>query len=296
MQKVLLFGRNGQIGHHLQQNLCPISALTAPDRTTCDVTDQYALAQMIHAVQPHILINATAYTAVDQAETDPVAAYRMNTHIPAVMAQLAHQYHAWLIHFSTDYVFDGQQTTAYRESDPVRPLNVYGHSKSLGEKYIAQHHPQHIILRCSSLFSIYGHNFLKTILQLAQKKNTIPVVVDQISCPTAASTIADLTTRIVTQLLPNTHHMPAGIYHAASPEASSWFDFAKHIVHTAARLNTNLYNVAITPIYSDDLSRPAKRPRYSVLDCTKLCGALHIALPHWQQPLEACLVQLMSRP
>lgn len=266
--KVLIAGCNGQVGtallHHPQAAKCKITACT---HTQLDITNQASIEAVISATSPAIIINAAAYTAVDKAEEERDCAIKVN-HLGAENLAIAAQRHAIkLIHLSTDYVFDGQKQFPYLENDLTNPINFYGESKQLGEEAVHRACENHLILRVSGIFSEYGHNFFKTILRLSKEQKALRIVNDQITCPTDASDIAAMLYTLIN------HQDIFGTYHYCSKNPVSWYEFAKAI----------LPHHEITAISTKDYKTAAKRPAYSVLDCSKIKNELNIQQPSWEQ-------------
>lgn len=282
----VLFGADGQLGFALRRSLAGDFAVHAFDRNGCDLTDASAIEAVISRHQPQVIVNAAAYTAVDKAEPEPDAAYAVNARAVQVIAVHAKRINAAVLHFSTDYVFGGQgdATRAYIESDTPAPLNAYGISKLAGERLLqdAMADGRYWIIRTSWVFGLHGGNFLKTMLRLAQERDQLSVVDDQIGAPTSAALIAETSTRLLRVQPAN------GIYHLAAAGETSWYGYARHaIAHArACGLPIRLAADALKPIPTSDYPTPAARPRNSRLNCTKIEQALSIALPDWRQGVE----------
>ena len=294
--KILLLGKNGQVGYELQSALPRVGQMFACDRSQLDVSDLNQVRAVIQDIAPDLIVNASAYTAVDLAETEPALAMRINAEAPAVMAQEAARLQAAIIHYSTDYVFDGDKTGAYTEEDLPNPQNVYGRSKLAGEQAIQASGVPHLILRTSWVYGNHGKNFLRTIQRLARERDELRIVADQIGAPTWSRTIARTTAHIVRQLQTQSASQQegqitkdiwrqySGLYHLTAQGQTSWYEFAQEIV---ANENTATRPTVI-PIATKDYPLPARRPRNSVLSSEKLIRAFG-NLPNWDQALQGCL-------
>ena len=289
--KLLIPGARGQLGQAFVQELKrhPDIVFVACSRSELDITDMDKVRQVITQEQPDFVINTAAYTQVDLAETETAKAYLVNQKGPANLAQVCQGLDIPLIHFSTDCVFDGRKQGAWTEADPTGPLNVYGASKLAGEKAVQQHCHKHLIFRVSWVFSEFGHNFVKTMMQLGSSREQLRVVNDQMGKPTCAREIA----KIVLAILPR-HQNQWGLYHLAQPGAISWYGFAQGIFSTAEhyQVGTQLIVEDLQPIPTSGYPTPAKRPANSVLDITKLQQAFGVAIADWQQSLNQTLAQL----
>lgn len=297
--KILLFGKNGQVGWELQRSLAPLGeliALSSASKELCgDITDFAGIQQTLRQLSPDIIVNAAAYTAVDKAESEPERAYALNAQAPAVLAQEAKRLNAWLIHYSTDYVFNGHSSQPYLETDDCDPLNVYGKSKLEGEKDILNSGCSHLIFRTSWVYAAYGNNFIKTILRLAQQRDKLTIVDDQIGSPTGAELIADITAHALLMI----KEKPAisGLYHLTAGGSTSWYGFAKFILENAERMNYQLkiQSSTLKPIASSDFPLPAKRPFNSRLDTGKLTKTFDLTLPSWQTGAARTLTELLNK-
>ena len=290
-KRILLLGKNGQVGWELQRALAPIGELIMHDRTTCDLSDENALFRVISSSAPDIIINAAAYTAVDRAETEPEVAYGINRNAVALIAGMAADRNALLVHYSTDYVFDGEKMSRYVESDGANPLSVYGDSKRQGELAVIDSGCRHFIFRTSWVFATRGANFAKTMLRLAGSQETLRIVADQWGAPTSAALIADITAHASH----NTAHAPPGIYHLAANGETNWYDYAKFVIERAATMGISIKTTALTPITTADYPTPARRPTNSRLNCEKLQSTFNLTLPPWQHHVEHMLVELTGR-
>jgi dTDP-4-dehydrorhamnose reductase len=284
--KILLFGKDGQFGHALQETLNQSTEIVAVGRDTANFDNPETLRSIIAAECPNIIINAAAYTHVDNAEIEPERAITINADAPRVIAEEANKIGAWLIHYSTDYVYDGTKDSPYREDDTTAPLSTYGKTKLAGDLAIQNSHNKYIILRTSWCYSSFGKNFPKTILNLAETKDELRIVSDQIGAPTHAMLGARVTQSIIDFI--SSHPMApeqyAGIYHLSATGTVSWFDYAKTLIRFAndAGLPLTLTEDHIVPVAAKDYGAKAARPANSRLDTSKLRTTFGIDLPHWQ--------------
>jgi dTDP-4-dehydrorhamnose reductase len=295
--KLLLFGGNGQVGSELRRSLASLGEVVATTRsgtledgTRCEQADFDApesLAALIERVAPEIVVNAAAHTAVDRAESELDAAFRANAQAPQAIAEACARHGIRLVHYSTDYVFDGRGTRPYREDDPTAPAGVYGASKLAGEEAIRASGAPHLILRTAWVYAAHGRNFLRTILRLAGERDELRVVADQIGTPTPAPLIADATARVLAQ--PATR---SGTWHLTATGATSWHGFAEAIMQGAHARGLIARIPRVLPIATADYPTPAARPAYSVLDCSALQRDFGIALPDWQEGLSRTLDEL----
>ncbi|WP_420833350.1 dTDP-4-dehydrorhamnose reductase [[Pseudomonas] carboxydohydrogena] len=278
--------------------MAKLGDVAAHNRTTCDLGDADQLRNVIRATRPDLIVNAVAYTAVDKAETDAALCHRINAEAPGILAEEAKALGAWLIHYSTDYVFDGSKTAAYAENDPPSPLSVYGRSKLAGDDAIASALPDHSILRVSWVYGVTGRNFAKTILKLASERDELRIVADQFGAPTSAELIAETTAEIIARYLASPHRgnaaLARGIFNLAPSGRTSWHHYAVELVREAERQGwpLKLSEDRIIPISTEDYPTPAARPRNSLLDTTKLRHLLGYDLPQWQTPLREFIAQL----
>ena len=284
--KILLLGLHGQVSQALQHALQGAGELTVLGREQLDVAQPELIRQRVQNLRPELIINAAAHTAVDQAENEPELAFAINATAPGILAEAAAELGVPLIHYSTDYVFEGNHTAPYRESDATHPLSVYGRSKLAGEKAIQAVGGMHLILRTSWVYSQHGKNFLLTMQRLLQERESVSVVDDQIGAPTWAGTIAQATAQLITQWHSG-NPGPWGVYHLTAQGETSWFGFASAI---AAHLRSQGKTVAtLDPIPSSAYPTPAPRPLNSRLDCSRLQQHWQVQLPTWQAALEQCL-------
>lgn len=282
--KILLTGASGQVGYELERSLQGLGEVTAVDRTRMDLADLGQVREVIRAVKPGLIVNAAAYTAVDKAESEPALARRINAEAPEVMALEARKLGAAMVHYSTDYVFDGSKAGAYAETDAPHPINVYGQSKLEGEQAVAAAGIDHLILRTSWVYGMRGKNFLLTVLRLANERDELRVVCDQHGAPTWSRTVADASALLLARAQEGGEgwwKQHGGLYHLGSGGQTTWCGFAEAIIE--------LQQLAcrIVPITSADYPLPARRPENSVLDCTRLQAMC--ALPHWRDALALCL-------
>jgi dTDP-4-dehydrorhamnose reductase len=297
--KILLFGANGQVGHELRRSLAPLGEVipttrsgALDDGTPCETADfdvPESLPTLIDRVAPSLVVNAAACTAVDRAETDRDAAFRANAEAPARIAAACAAHEALLVHYSTDYVFDGSGTRPYRENDSVAPLGVYGASKLAGEEAIHASEARHLIFRTAWVYAARGHNFMRTMLRLAAERDELRVVADQIGTPTPAGLIADATAAALTQA-------PAvsGLWHLTTTGRTSWHGFAEAIVAGAHARGLLARAPRVVPIATADYPTPARRPAWSVLDITRTCADFHLDLPSWEVALDGVLDRMRS--
>lgn len=289
--KILITGANGQVGKELSLLANHVGLNTiALDKTMLNIGEPLQCQQALKAWQPNYVINMAAYTAVDKAELEQTAALAANFYGSRNLATTCADANIPLIHLSTDYVFDGKKTSGYQETDIPHPLNFYGESKLLGEQAIQNYCPQHIILRVSGVFGLHGHNFVKTIFRIAREQETLRIVTDQITCPTSATSIAQLILNLLPQLTKNNVW---GIYHWCSEQPISWYDFTQAIVENLQQLNIPLKVKEILPLLSGDLNLAATRPSYSVLNCEKIKKTFAVAQPIWNDDVRNLLTQLL---
>lgn len=283
--RILLTGASGQVGYELQRSLQAIGEVVAVDRSQMDLSDLDQVRDVIRAVRPQLIVNPAAYTAVDKAESEPDLAHRINALAPALMAQEARSLRAALVHFSTDYVFDGTKSGPYVETDQTNPINVYGASKLAGEQAITDAGIAHLILRTSWVYGTRGKNFLLTMLRLAAERDELRVVADQHGAPTWSRTIADTTASVLAQARAGGEswwEQHSGIYHLSGQGQTTWHGFTEAIIDKA-RLNCR-----VVPIASAEYPVPARRPANSLMNSDKLMSRF-CAIPHWDQALALCL-------
>ncbi len=286
---ILLFGGGGQLGQELSRLASERKiALTSLSRAQADIADSDQVTHAIQRVKPDFVINAAAYTNVDRAEDEYEAALQANAHGPGILARCCELANTPLVHFSTDYVFDGTKEGPYREDDPVAPTGAYGRSKAIGENLVRSAHPMHLIFRTSWVYGEFGRNFCKTILHLAGIRDELRVVADQRGCPTSTRQIADAVFSIAPRV--RDHAAPWGTYHLAGAGVTTWFEFAKEIVSVQARYTHKSPDVI--PIESDAYAAKAKRPLNSALDCSLLMRTFDVELSTWQPECERVIAAL----
>jgi dTDP-4-dehydrorhamnose reductase len=293
MRRILLTGKNGQVGWELQHTLATLGEVTAVDRNDVDLADADAIRRIVRQTKPTVIVNAAAYTAVDQAESEPELAMAVNGTAPGILAEEAKHLGAAIVHYSTDYVFDGDKKTPYIEEDIPNPLNVYGNSKLAGERAIRSVAAPHLIFRTSWVYGARRKNFLMTILRLAREKKELKIVDDQFGAPTWCRAIAEATAQILTRIeeaegFPNC----SGTYHLSAAGQTSWRGFADEIVQTAGeRLSgerPTLASVQIVPIRTSELPLPAKRPANSLLSNARLKEVFGVTMASWTEGLRFC--------
>lgn len=296
MTPILLFGCDGQVGWQLQRSLSPLGTVTAVNHAQCDLASPDAIRSVIQAVAPKIIVNAAAYTAVDRAEAEPEQARAINATAPGVMAEAAKKTGALLVHYSTDYVFDGSKPVPYVETDPTCPLSVYGRTKRDGEGAVAAAGCRALVFRTSWVFGARGHNFVKTILRLAGEGRALRIVDDQIGAPTPAALISDVTGQILAASRRGTQIEECRLYHLAAANPVSWCGFAREILRLAAAtpgFEGLPVPDSVTGIGTADYPLPAPRPANSRLDCSKLERDFDLELPDWR-PFLSRMLQLLA--
>lgn len=314
---ILLLGKNGQVGWELQRSLAPLGRVVAldreglspeqaaalpawadpllPEQPLCgDLSDLAGLARTARELRPDVIVNAAAYTAVDKAESEPEMARRINAEAPGVLAQVAHEVGAWLVHYSTDYVFNGSGHTPWQEGDATGPLNAYGHTKLEGEQRIVQASRQHLILRTSWVYAARGGNFAKTMLRLARERERLTVIDDQVGAPTGAELIADVTAHAIRHVLRTGEGQ--GTYHLAAAGETHWHGYASHVIQQARRLVPDgPWRVqAIDPVPTTAFPTPARRPHNSRLNTSLLQSTFGLTLPPWQQGVDRMLAEVLA--
>lgn len=298
--KILLLGKNGQVGWELQRSLAVLGEVIAPDRhdhgdgLSGDLADLDALRRTIQAVAPQAIVNAAAYTAVDRAEQEREAAFAINALAPQVLAAEAARLDAWLVHYSTDYVFDGSGEAPWREDDATAPLSSYGQSKREGEQHIADSGAKHLILRTSWVYGAHGQNFLKTMLRLGAERDELRIVADQIGAPTGAELLADVTAQALRQAVPGSAAF-SGTYHVAPAGTTSWYDYARFVFDTARQAGLERTPTTLHPIATEAYPTPAARPRNSRLNTERLQTTFGLYLPHWQPGVARVVAELLQR-
>lgn len=279
---ILVIGKNGQIGWELERSLCVLGNVLAVDRQNVDLTNADNIRAFVRQIKPLVIVNAAAYTAVDQAEVEPELAMAINGTAPGILAEEARRLGALFIHYSTDYVFDGTKRTPYTEEDTPNPINVYGKTKLAGERAVEAVGGNYMILRTSWVYGMRGKNFLLTILRLLREKDELRIVDDQIGSPTWCRNISDATAHIVAFSLRNPGHREAGLYHLTAAGQTSWCGFAREIAELAAK--QGIGRKTVLPIESAEYPTPAHRPLYSVLATRRVTNAAP-SLPDWRDTL-----------
>ena len=299
--RILIIGCNGQVGWELQRTLAPLGAVTAVDYPEIDLSRADSVKSILRSASPELIVNAAAYTAVDRAEQEPALAEKINADAPALLARQARQLDAALIHYSTDYVFDGDKEGAYIESDPPNPQNVYGKTKLRGEIAVAEAGARYIVLRTSWVYSDRSSNFLLTMLRLAAEREQLRIVADQHGTPTWSRTLARTTARIIDQeLLQGTGKLFAhtsGLYHATGAGVTTWHGFTQAILEEHRRLNGQrrpLKTREVLPITTEEYPLPAKRPRNSLLSNDKLAQTFGIDPQPWRRQLSELMAEMFT--
>jgi dTDP-4-dehydrorhamnose reductase len=297
--KILLLGKGGQVGWELQRSLAPLGEVIAldfdsPGPLRADFSDPESLAATVRAVAPQIIVNAAAHTAVDKAEGEPDFARKLNATSPAVLAREAATLGAWLLHYSTDYVFDGSGSAPWVEGSPTGPLSVYGITKLEGEDAIRASGCRHIILRTSWVYAARGGNFAKTMLKLAKERHRLTVIDDQIGAPTGADLLADLSAHCLRSALQRPE--VAGTFHAVAAGETSWHGYARHVIEfaRAAGQPIKVAPGAIEPVPTSAFPTPARRPGNSRMNTQKLQQTFGLALPTWQAGVERMLTEILD--
>ena len=294
---ILLLGKGGQVGWELQRSLSVLGNLTALDFDSTEHCGDFAnpvgIADTVRALRPDVIVNAAAHTAVDKAESEPELARLLNATTPGVLAQEAARLGALLVHYSTDYVFDGSGTRPWVETDTPAPLSVYGRTKLEGEQLIAQSGAQHLILRTSWVYAARGGNFAKTMLRLAQERERITVIDDQWGAPTGADLLADVTAHAIRHL----HRQPqdAGLYHVAAAGETNWNLYAKYVLVQAMKALPAIKIKAtdVMPVPTSAFPTPAVRPHNSRMNTRKLQTTFGLTLPHWQQGVARMVAEIL---
>lgn len=309
MKRILLLGKNGQLGWELQRSLAPLAELVALDRSVVadfpgapiggqplcgDLAQLDRLEATVRALAPDVIVNAAAYTAVDRAESDETAARDVNALAPGRLAQLCRELDAWLVHYSTDYVFDGTGSSHWRETDPTGPLSAYGRTKLEGEQRIRASGCRSLILRTSWVYAAHGGNFAKTMLRLAAERDVIRVIDDQFGAPTGADLLADVTAHALRAALQRSDLI--GTYHVAAKGETSWFGYARYLIESARTRGWTIKVApdSVVPVPTAVYPLPARRPNNSRLDCEKFERAFSLQLPSWQFGVERLLGELAA--
>ena len=296
--RILLFGKNGQLGWELQRSLAPLGeviALGTHDQPCADFNRPSEVAATVRALAPDMIVNAAAYTAVDKAESDAQTAMTVNAVTPGLLARAAAGLGAWLVHYSTDYVFDGSGVTPWREDDAVAPVNEYGRGKLAGEENIRAAGCKHLIFRTSWVYAARGGNFTKTMLKLAQERDALKVIDDQYGAPTGADLLADITAHALRAVMVKAEL--AGTYHVAPAGETTWHGYAKHVIGRAraAGVPVKVAEDAIAAVPTSEFPTPARRPANSRLNTGKLRRSFGLHLPDWQAGVDRMLTEILEK-
>lgn len=294
MKKILITGVNGQVGFELQRALSPLGQIIAVDVDDLDLMDLKAIDIFLDQHQPDIIVNPAAFTAVDLAEKELEKATLLNVEVPKHFALWASKHGALLVHYSTDYIFDGKKEGVYTEDDPASPQSVYGLTKWQGEEMVRKYCAKHLIFRTSWVLGSHGHNFLKTILRLAKERPSLNIVADQIGAPTGAALLADVTAHALKQILSFPDKNVFGTYHLTNKGAASWYDYACYVLKLAEKEGFDLKcrSANVSPIKTIEYPLPAKRPLNSKLSCQKLESTFGLNLPTWEHHVTLVFNQL----
>ncbi len=297
--KILLLGKNGQVGWELQRALAPLGEVIALDRHSpghlrADFAEPESLAAVVRAIAPHIIVNAAAHTAVDKAESEPALAQAVNATAPAVLAREAHALGAWLLHYSTDYVFDGSGSEPWAEGSPTGPLSVYGRTKLEGENAIHASGCHHLLLRTSWVYATRGNNFAKTMLRLAKERDRLTVINDQTGAPTGADLLADVSAHMLRTAVQTPQVQ--GTYHVAAEGETTWHGYARHVIEFARALGQPITVPAgaIEAVPTSAFPTPARRPGNSRMNTQKLRTTFGLSLPPWQSGVERMLTEVLT--
>jgi dTDP-4-dehydrorhamnose reductase len=294
--KILLTGKNGQLGFELQRALAPLGEVVAVGTRDCNLADAEMLRDLVRRVAPDVIVNPAAYTAVDKAESDEATARAVNAVAPAILGEEGAKLGALVLHYSTDYVFDGTKQGAYTETDAPRPQSVYGRTKLEGEQGLAAANPRHLILRTSWVVGAHGGNFAKTMLRLAGEREKLTVVADQFGAPTSAALLADLSAHLVREhARARGVGFPYGTYHVAAGGETTWHGYAQFVVGEALAAGKALKATvdAVAPLSTEQYPTPAKRPLNSRLDTTRFRTMFDLRLPPWQEGVRHVLRQIL---
>ena len=294
MRTILLTGASGQVGWELQRQLPHFYLVITPGRNQLDLSNPDSVRRFVRELRPDIILNPAAYTAVDKAESETDLSMQVNGIAPRILAEEAKQLDALLVHYSTDYVFDGNDPAPYREDTPPNPQSIYGKTKLAGELAVQSTGCRHLILRTSWVYGIHGRNFINTVLRLAKERDELRIVADQFGAPTWARLLADATLQLLEnpQIIARDTHL-SGIYHLTAGGRTNWHQYAEEILRLARQHDTQLRNktINIHPISTEEYPLPAKRPKNSILSTEKIRQAFGLSLPEWQDDLATCLNQ-----
>jgi len=293
--KILLFGKGGQLGWELQRSLAPLGEVVALDFDSPDLCGDFTnlpgLAQAVRVVQPDVIVNAAAHTAVDKAESEPELVRMINALAPSVLAEEAKKLGAWLVHYSTDYVFDGSGDQPWREEDRTAPLSVYGRTKRDGENLIALTDCKHLIFRTSWVYAARGGNFAKTMLRLASEREQLKIINDQIGAPTGAELLADVSAHAIRMV--QARPELGGLYHCTAAGQTNWYEYARLVFELACKAGRELKLAEVLPIPTREYPTPAQRPLNSRLCCDKLEAAFGLRLPDWRLGVTRMLNEIL---
>lgn len=297
--KILLFGKNGQVGWELQRSLAPLGELIAFDERQADFVNADYIRQIVREIKPDVIVNAAAYTAVDKAESEPEKVRQINAVAVGAMAEEAQRLNAWLVHYSTDYVFDGQKPSPYTEGDPTHPLSVYGRTKLEGEQLIRQSSTRHLIFRTSWVYAARGNNFAKTMLRLAKEREELKVIADQHGAPTSAELIADVTALALYHIdrATDTAATLSGTYNLVASGSVTWHGYAQYVLELAQDRGAvlNVKPDAVQAIATEFYPLPAARPKNSCLDTTKLGTTFNLHFPDWRYHVARLMDELAAQ-
>lgn len=292
--KILLLGKNGQVGWELQRSLSYLGDVVAVDFDSEDFCGDFSKPRQLVAdilrLKPDVIVNAAAHTAVDKAESEPEFAYQLNSHTVEEIAKVASELNCWFVHYSTDYVFNGSGCTGWIESDIPSPLNMYGESKLAGERAIVKYCQKYLVFRTSWVFASRGNNFAKTMLNLAKSREELSIINDQFGAPTSAELLADCTAHAITVAMERPE--VSGLYHLVASGETTWFDYAQYIFDFARRKGVELVLERVQPVPTSTFPTPAKRPHNSRLDTSKFENTFQLTLPHWKLGVERMIVEL----
>jgi dTDP-4-dehydrorhamnose reductase len=291
--KIFLTGKNGQLGHQLERDLEKTHEVIATDRNSLDLTNLKVAIEMIHQIKPDLIVNAAAYTQVDKAETQKDLAYQVNALAPQALCRAAKKLNIPIIHISTDYIFDGKKKDAYVEEDEANPLSIYGLTKWQGEQFVSQY-PKHFILRTSWIFSSYGHNFLKTIIKLAQEKTSLDVVDDQWGSPTSVKILSKAIQVIICHIEDKNNFY--GTYHVTLDGKTTWYLYAREILDILElfKIELKLKKNKLHPISSKEYFQDAMRPKNSIMDTRKFESTFNIEFPNWKKELKYTISEIVK--
>lgn len=290
--RILVIGSNGQVGWELVRTLAPLGEVVAVDYPEIDLSSRESMRGWILKTRPQVIVNAAAYTAVDKAESEPDVCRAVNSTAPGVLATEAKAIGAVMVHYSTEYIFDGRKTTPYLEADAANPLGVYGQSKLAGDEAVRQATDDHLIFRLSWVYGARGRNFLLTMWKLAQERDTLQVVSDQHGCPTGARMIAETTAHALAQTLRAKDRSPLwGTYHLSTTHPTTWHQFAQSIINAVPETSRKCTHVQAIP--TSEYPTPTQRPAYSVMDCGKLENTFGVRMPEWSECLKLVLEQML---